>query len=82
MLRFDEVPRIRVRLIERPEEPPVGCGEAAHGQMAAALGNALRDALGARLDDLPLDRDAILRALARGRRASDGEGHRAGRSVG
>ncbi len=64
ILRFDEVPRIRVRLIPRPEEPPVGCAEAAQGPTAAALGNALRDALGVRLCEMPLNRDAIVRALA------------------
>lgn len=65
ILRFDEVPdAISVRLIDRPDDPPLGCAEAAQGPTAAAIGNALRDALGVGLHDLPLTRDAILRALA------------------
>lgn len=64
ILRFDEVPEIRVRLIDHPDEPPLGCAEAAQGPTAAAIGNALRDALGVRLRDLPFNRDAIMRALA------------------
>ncbi|WP_127904132.1 xanthine dehydrogenase family protein molybdopterin-binding subunit [Solirhodobacter olei] len=64
ILRFDEVPEISVRLIAHPFEPPLGCAEAAQGPTAAAVANALRDALGVRLNDLPLNRDAIIRALA------------------
>lgn len=64
ILRFDEVPEVSVSLIERPSEPPLGCAEAAQGPTAAAVANAMRDALGVRLNDLPLNRDAIIRALA------------------
>jgi len=41
----------------------LGSGEAASGPTAAALGNALRDALGVRVQDLPLSPDHILAAL-------------------
>ncbi|WP_018698483.1 xanthine dehydrogenase family protein molybdopterin-binding subunit [Amorphus coralli] len=64
ILTFSEVPRITVRVIPRPEEPPLGCAEAAQGPMAAALGNAVFQALGARVRDLPLTRDAIVTALS------------------
>lgn len=63
ILTFSEVPDVRVRLIDRPEEPPLGAGEAAAGPMAAALGNALYDALGVQVTDLPLTRDAVMQAM-------------------
>lgn len=64
MLTFSEVPEVQVRLIAQPEEPALGCAEAAQGPMAAALGNALRRVIGVPVRDMPLTRDAILRALA------------------
>jgi CO/xanthine dehydrogenase Mo-binding subunit len=64
ILTFSEVPRVSVRVLARPEEPPLGCAEAAQGPMSAALGNAVFRALGARARDLPLTRDAIVAALS------------------
>lgn len=64
ILTFSEIPKVTVKLIERPDAPPLGCAEAAQGPMAAALGNALRNAIGVHVKDLPLTRDAIIRALS------------------
>jgi CO/xanthine dehydrogenase Mo-binding subunit len=56
ILRFDQVPeRLDVRLLDRPGQPFLGTGEAAQGPAAAALANAIFDASGLRLRDLPLD---------------------------
>ena len=63
VLRFSEVPRVRVHVIDRPDEPPIGAGEAAQGPVAAALANAVHDALGVRVRELPLSPDALLRAV-------------------
>lgn len=63
VLRFGEVPEVRVHVIDRPEEPPLGAGEAAQGPVAAALGNAVFDALGVRVRELPLTADTLLRAV-------------------
>lgn len=63
VLRFSEVPELRVHVIDRPEEPPVGAGEAAQGPVAAALANAVFDALGVRVRELPLTGDTLLRAV-------------------
>ncbi len=63
VLRFSEVPRVRVHVIDRPDEPPVGAGEAAQGPVAAALANAVHDALGVRVRELPLSPEALLRAV-------------------
>ena len=41
-------------LLQREDAPPVGAGEAAMGPTAAAIGNAVCDALGVRVRDLPI----------------------------
>ena len=64
ILRFGEVPEVSVDVISRPEQPPLGVGEASMGPTAAAIGNAVQRALGVRVRDLPLTRDAIIAQLA------------------
>ena len=63
ILRFSEVPPIKVALIEAPDQPPLGLGEVAHGPTAAAIGNAVARALGARIRNLPLTRERIMAAV-------------------
>ncbi|MFO1328260.1 MAG: molybdopterin cofactor-binding domain-containing protein [Rubrivivax sp.] len=63
VLRFADVPEVTVHVLDRPEQPPLGAGEAAQGPVAAALANAVHDALGVRVRELPLDADALLRAV-------------------
>jgi CO/xanthine dehydrogenase Mo-binding subunit len=63
VLRFSEVPEVTVHVIDRPDEPSVGAGEAAQGPVAAALANAVHDALGVRVRELPLTADTLLRAV-------------------
>jgi CO/xanthine dehydrogenase Mo-binding subunit len=65
VLRFSEVPEVRVHVIDRPDQPPLGAGEAAHGPVAAAIANAVHDALGARVRTLPLTPDNITHAVNR-----------------
>ncbi|MGI4844838.1 MAG: molybdopterin cofactor-binding domain-containing protein [Janthinobacterium lividum] len=66
ILRFNGVPdKVNVHLLERPGQPFLGTGEAAQGPAAAALANAVADACGRRVRDLPLDR-ARMRKLATG----------------
>jgi CO/xanthine dehydrogenase Mo-binding subunit len=55
IMRFSSVPKaVTVHLIDRPGTPFLGAGEAAQGPVAAALANALADATGQRLRDMPL----------------------------
>jgi len=62
ILRFNQVPeKLEVELIDRPGQPFLGTGEASQGPTGAAIANAVFDACGLRLRDLPLDR-ARLRA--------------------
>lgn len=49
-------------LIADPELASSGAGEAAHGPTAAAIANAVRDALGVRVRDLPLTAERIASA--------------------
>jgi CO/xanthine dehydrogenase Mo-binding subunit len=61
ILRFSEVPEIETRLIDRPGRRSLGAGEATTGPTPAAIANAVFQATGARLRDLPL-RPARVRA--------------------
>lgn len=64
ILRFSEVPVVDVVVLDRPDLESVGAGEAAQGPTAAAIGNAVADAVGVRVRDLPLTTDRVLAALA------------------
>src|SRR5262249_11376190 len=64
IMRFAAVPEsVEIHVIDRPGQPFLGTGEAAQGPAAAALANAIADATGARLRDLPLTADRIKRAI-------------------
>jgi nicotinate dehydrogenase subunit B len=64
ILRFSDVPRaIEVHIINRPGSPFLGTGEAAQGPAGAALANALADATGIRLRDLPLSPRRVKAAI-------------------
>ena len=63
ILRFSEVPAVSVEIIQRPELPPLGAGEAAQGPTAAALANAVHAALGVRVRQMPITRDRIIAAM-------------------
>ena len=64
IMRFPGLPQsIDVAVIDRPGQPFLGTGEAAQGPASAALANAVADATGARIRDLPLDRARIKAAI-------------------
>jgi nicotinate dehydrogenase subunit B len=63
VLKFSEVPEIDIELINTRDEVPLGVGEVTAGPTAAAIGNALAHALGARIRDLPLTRERIMASL-------------------
>ncbi|HZP99487.1 MAG TPA: molybdopterin cofactor-binding domain-containing protein [Reyranella sp.] len=64
ILRFPAVPRsIDVHVIDRPGEPFLGTGEAGQGPASAALANAIADAIGVRLRDLPFTPQRLKAAL-------------------
>jgi nicotinate dehydrogenase subunit B len=64
VLRFPAAPEsVAVHIIPRPGQPFLGTGEAGQGPMAAAIANALRDAAGVRLRDLPLSAERVKAAI-------------------
>jgi CO/xanthine dehydrogenase Mo-binding subunit len=63
ILRFTEVPEVAVRIVAAPGEPEAGAGEVAQGPVAGAIGNAVADAVGVRVRDLPLTTEQVTRAI-------------------
>ena len=63
ILKFPEAPTVEVILVPRPEEPLWGAGEASTVTVAAALGNAVFDATGARLRRVPFTAARVKEAL-------------------
>lgn len=63
ILRFPELPAIEVALINHPELPLLGAGEAASAPVGAALGNAIFDATGIRLRSVPFRPEKMKAAL-------------------
>jgi nicotinate dehydrogenase subunit B len=64
ILKFSEVPEIEVALIDRPGEPALGAGEPSTVTTAAAVANAIFDATGARLRQIPFTPERVRAALA------------------
>jgi len=64
ILTFEESPQVEVTVINRPELPPLGAGEGQQGPTAAAIANAICNAMGVRLRDMPFTRERVLAALA------------------
>jgi nicotinate dehydrogenase subunit B len=64
ILRFNSVPEsVEVHIINRPGQPFLGSGETGQGPAAASIANAIADATGRRLRDLPLTRKRIKDAI-------------------
>jgi len=68
ILRFAHVPAsIDVDVIDRPGQPFLGTGEAAQGPAAAAFANAVADATGKRIRQIPFDPPRVRAALLENR---------------
>jgi CO/xanthine dehydrogenase Mo-binding subunit len=64
IMRFSQVPgAVEVHLIDRPGAPFLGAGEASQGPSSAAVANAIFDATGLRLRDLPIGGNGLRQAL-------------------
>ena len=64
ILRFQAAPEsVEVHIIDRPGQPFLGTGEATQGPAAAAIANAVADATGVRIRELPLTRDRVKAAI-------------------
>jgi nicotinate dehydrogenase subunit B len=62
ILRFTEMPEVAVRVVAS-DEAETGAGELAQGPVAGAIGNAVADAVGVRVRDLPLTTEQITWAI-------------------
>jgi CO/xanthine dehydrogenase Mo-binding subunit len=64
ILRFEDAPAsVSVQVIDRPGTPFLGAGEAGQGPAGAAFCNAVTDAIGRRIRDLPLSAAKIKAAI-------------------
>jgi len=63
ILRFPDVPRVDIELIDRPGEPSWGVGEPSAVVIPAAIGNAVFDAIGARVRTVPFTPERVKEAL-------------------
>ena len=61
-LRMDQVPELEIEFM-RNDQMPTGLGEPAVIPVAAAIANAVYDAVGVRLRDMPLRSDTLKAAL-------------------
>jgi isoquinoline 1-oxidoreductase len=61
--RFSQVPQIETVFIDAPDIPAQGCGEPAIVPLGAAVANAIYDAVGARVFQLPMTPARVLAAM-------------------
>lgn len=54
IFRFEDAPDVEATVIDRPDQPPLGAGEAAQGPATAAVANAVARATGQRIRTLPV----------------------------
>lgn len=59
-----DVPKVKVTLLNRPDQRATGAGETSITLTAAALGNAIFDATGVRLRQIPFTAERVKAALA------------------
>ena len=52
-----------MRIVDAPGQAEEGAGEIAQGPVAGAIGNAVTDAVGVRVRDLPLTRERVAQAI-------------------
>jgi len=63
VIRYEDIPEIEIVLINRSELGFLGAGEAALVPIPAAIGNAIFDATGARLRDVPMTPERVKAAI-------------------
>ncbi len=63
--RFSSLPTIEAVVVDAPEIPAQGGGEPAIVPLGAAVANAIFDAVGARLDRMPMTPERVMAALKR-----------------
>ncbi|MFN8524449.1 MAG: molybdopterin cofactor-binding domain-containing protein [Chloroflexota bacterium] len=64
ILKFSDVPTLDVVLLDRPDQPAVGAGEPTVLVLPPAIANAVFDATGARVRDMPFRTERVRGAMA------------------
>ncbi len=62
--RYSRLPKMEIVLIDNPEAPVSGCGEPPVINMGAAIANAIFDAVGVRLLQLPMTPQRVLASIS------------------
>jgi nicotinate dehydrogenase subunit B len=66
ILRFSQVPKeIAIELVDRPDQPALGAGEQTTCAVLPAVANAIFNASGARLREIPFSAERVLAAMPR-----------------
>lgn len=63
IIRFSDVPDVEVQILARPDQPPLGAGECSLGPTGAAIANAVKNALGVRVNAMPMTFEQVSRAI-------------------
>ncbi len=63
IMTFESAPKIETLILNRPERPILGAGEAAQIPTPAAIANAIYDAVGLRLRDIPFTPEKVVAGL-------------------
>jgi nicotinate dehydrogenase subunit B len=63
VIRFEQIPDVDIVLIDRPEMQPLGGGEPSIVPVTAAIANAIFDATGARMRQVPFTPERVLSAI-------------------
>lgn len=63
ILRFNDAPTIEIVLLNRPDYPFLGSGEASQNPTPAAIANAIFDAVGVRIRRIPFKPERVRQAL-------------------
>jgi len=63
IFRFSDVPQVEMTLLDRPDCASLGAGECSAGPTAAAIANAIRNAIGVRIRSMPFTADNLLKIV-------------------
>lgn len=63
LLKFSDMPEVRVALMPRSDQPSLGAGECSSGPTCAAIANAIYDAIGIRMRAMPFTPEHLMRAI-------------------
>ena len=63
IITFPEIPKIEIALIDRPDSPPWGVGEATTAVVSPAIANAIYAAVGGRVRSVPMTPDVVKAAI-------------------